>query len=81
MKSQISQKRIQSLIESLMNTLIGFGISLGVQIVLFSQMDILINFNEHIFITLVFTVTSILRGYIVRRFFNKQLVKQYENRR
>ena len=63
------QTRTNSLVESLINTAIGFGIALITQIIVFYHYDIKASMSMNIRITLIFTVISILRGYCVRRFF------------
>jgi hypothetical protein len=64
------QKRKHSLIESISNTMIGFLVSLGIQLVIYPVMDIPVRFDQNLIITSVFTIASILRGYFVRRMFN-----------
>ena len=66
------QSKKLSLIESVTNTAIGFGISLAIQVTLFPLMNIPVTFGQNIFITIVFTGASIGRGYVVRRFFTNQ---------
>ena len=60
-----------SLIESIISTFIGFGVSLLIQVIIYPIMGIPVTFSQNILITLIFTIVSILRGYMVRRFFNK----------
>jgi len=64
------QKRKHSLIESISNTMIGFLVSLGIQLIIYPVMDIPVRFDQNLIITSVFTIASILRGYFVRRMFN-----------
>jgi uncharacterized protein YacL len=66
------QKRKHSLIESITNTAIGFIISLLVQLVIYPILNIPVSIGQNIIITIVFTVVSILRGYFVRRIFNRK---------
>lgn len=65
------QKRKHSLIEAITNTAAGFIVSFLIQIVIYPIMDIPVRFSQNIIITCVFTLASILRGYIIRRIFNK----------
>jgi hypothetical protein len=67
------QTKKNSLIESVTNTVIGFIISLLIQLIIYPVMDIPVTFNQNITITLVFTIVSIIRGYIIRRFFTKKI--------
>ena len=64
------QSKKYSLIESVTNTAIGFMISLLIQIVIYPVMGIPVTFSQNIIITMVFTLVSILRGYVIRRIFN-----------
>ena len=59
-----------SWIESITNTVIGFIISFLIQIAIYPILQIPVKFSQNIIITSVFTVASILRGYLIRRFFN-----------
>ena len=60
-----------SLIESITNTLVGLIVSFLVQIIIYPLMSITVRFEQNIVITLIFTIVSILRSYILRRIFNK----------
>ena len=65
------QTKKLSLIESVINTIIGFVISLLIQLCIYPILNIQVTLNQNIIITLVFTIVSILRGYIIRRYFTK----------
>ena len=60
-----------SFIEALTNTLTGLIVSFGIQLVIYPTMGIPVRISQNIIITLVFTIASILRGYVVRRIFNQ----------
>ena len=64
------QTRKFSWIESLVNTSVGFIISFLIQIAIYPALHIPVKFSQNIIITTVFTIVSILRGYLVRRMFN-----------
>lgn len=64
------QKKHHSLIESITNTVVGFLISLCIQLVIYPVMDIPVRFDQNLIITSIFTVASISRGYVLRRVFN-----------
>ena len=59
-----------SLIEAITNTSAGFIISFLIQIIMYPIMDIPVRFSQNIIITIIFTIASILRSYIIRRVFN-----------
>ena len=66
------QSRIKSLIEQFMNIGSGFIVSLLIwSYVIVPVWGIETNFHDNLHITLIFTVVSIIRGYIWRRIFNK----------
>ena len=65
------QTKKYSLIESITNTFVGFMVSLLAQLIIYPAMSIKVTFSQNIKITLIFTIISISRGYIIRRFFNR----------
>jgi hypothetical protein len=65
------QNKKLSLIESLTNTFTGLIVSFGIQLIIYPVMGIPVKLHQNVIITIVFTVASIFRGYIVRRCFNK----------
>lgn len=65
------QTKKYSLIESITNTFVGFIVSLLIQLIIYPTMGIPVTFSQNIIITFIFTIVSILRGYIVRRMFNR----------
>ena len=67
----MSQTKKQSIIEVIANTVVGFIISVGVSVLLFPLMGIPVTFGENLGITLIFTVISLVRSFIMRRIFNK----------
>ena len=67
----MAQTKRQSIIEVIVNTAVGFVISIGISVVLFPLMGIPVTLNENISITLIFTVVGIIRSFVMRRIFNK----------
>lgn len=67
----MKQSPKKSLIESITQTLIGLGTSIILQLILYPMMGIPVSFSQNLIITLVFFFVSIVRGYFVRRFFEK----------
>jgi len=65
------QTKTRSIVEAISNTFIGMAVSFGIQLAIYPIMDIPVKLHQNFVITIVFTVASILRGYIVRRVFNK----------
>ena len=65
------QTKTQSLIESVVNILIGYLVALASQLVVFPLFGINIPLTDNLLIGLWFTAVSIVRGYAVRRYFNR----------
>ena len=67
------QTKYQSLVESLINILIGYLTALLSQVLIFPLFDIDVSFQDNLLIGLYFTIISLLRSYLVRRYFNKRV--------
>jgi hypothetical protein len=65
------QKKKISFIESLTNTVVGLITSFIIQLIIYPLLEIPVSIGQNIVITFVFFMASILRGYVVRRLFNK----------
>jgi hypothetical protein len=65
----MAQTKKQSLFESVINVLVGFWVAVLIQVLVFPIFGIEATFGENLAISLIFTIVSILRGYILRRFF------------
>lgn len=66
------QTKKQSFLESVTQTVIGLLTSIIIQLFLYPAMGIPVTFFQNIIITLVFFIVSILRGYVIRRYFTKK---------
>jgi hypothetical protein len=67
----MKQSKKHSAIESITQTVIGLITSFIIQIILYPLLDIPVTFSQNLIITFVFFVASFLRGYVIRRYFNK----------
>ena len=67
------QTKYQSLIESFTNILIGYLTALLSQVLIFPLFDIDVSFQDNLLIGLYFTIISLVRSYLVRRYFNKRV--------
>jgi hypothetical protein len=65
------QLKKHSLLESIINILVGYGVALGSQILIFPQYGINISIRDNIDIGLLFTVISLVRSYVLRRIFTR----------
>lgn len=64
------QSRKQSLFEVIISTALGYIVALATQILIFPCFNIQVKFSDQLWIGLIFTIVSLLRGYCVRRLFN-----------
>lgn len=71
----MKQTRLGSLYEALINVLIGFGVGLASQFLVFPLVGIEVSLATNFEICAWFTVISIIRSYIIRRWFNERLHK------
>ena len=70
----MQQSKLESAAEALVNILIGMGVALGSQYLVFPMVGITdVTFGEHLYITVWFTIISFTRSYTLRRFFNAGL--------
>ena len=67
------QSRLASLIESLTNVAIGMVVSLFGQIVVSHWYNLPLNVTQNMQIVLFFTVLSVLRSYVIRRWYNRRI--------
>ena len=64
------QKKSISFLEVFLNTIIGYAVAILTQLVVFPLFDINITHSQNLFLGLIFTIVSIVRSYLLRRFFN-----------
>ena len=67
----MTQSRTMSAAESVANVVIGYGIALITQVVVFDALAISVSLGQNLCIGAVFTVVSLVRSYLLRRFFNR----------
>ena len=66
----MSQTRRMSLVETIAGVAIGFVVSVAASFVVYPIFGHSFTLSQNIGITIIFTVLSIVRGYLVRRAFN-----------
>lgn len=64
------QSRLGSFIESAVNIGIGYFVALLSQLLVFPMFDIHVSFETNLWIGAWFTLISLIRSYVVRRWFN-----------
>jgi hypothetical protein len=65
------QSKKRSLAESLTNVAVGCVVALGSQYAIFPMFGLECTFGEHLWITFYFTLISIARSYVLRRWFTR----------
>ena len=67
----MAQTKLESAIEVVVNVLIGYAVATASQIMIFPLFGIFLPLSDNLLIGAYFTAISIVRGYVVRRFFNR----------
>lgn len=67
------QTRLESLIEVLTNTTIGFSINLVANMTILPAMGLPLSLGQGLWIGVFFTLISVARSYIIRRWFDTTL--------
>ncbi len=73
------QSRKWSLIETFTNVFVGWITALAVQMAVFAMFGINVPFTTNLAMSVIFTVLSIVRGYLLRRYFNGILMKRMKS--
>ena len=68
----MTQSRTMSLIESVANVIVGYVLAVATQMVVFPWFRIEAGLTEHLTIGLAFVGMSLLRGYLLRRLFERR---------
>ena len=63
------QSRVMSLVEAVANVVVGYGVAVVVQIILFPAFGLGVTVRQNLVIGLVFTAVSVVRSYLLRRIF------------
>lgn len=65
------QSRRMSMIESIANVIVGYGVALGTQLAVFPLFGMKPRLSDNMAIGAIFTVVSLIRSYVLRRAFNR----------
>ena len=66
------QTKRQSLIETLTSVFVGWLIGVILNLTILPLFDYNITVVDSLWVSLIFTVISVIRGYVIRRFFNSK---------
>ena len=69
----MTQTRLGSLIEAIINTCIGFLINYFANLLIFPLFGMHISLTNNVLMGLIYTVISVVRSYTIRRWFNSKL--------
>lgn len=75
----IGQRKSHSIIESIINVIIGFGINFTANMLLFPLFGWKIDIKQNITLGIIYTLISICRSYILRRLFNRIMLWNLKN--
>lgn len=67
----VSQSRKASLLEAVINIVVGFTIAVTAQMLIFPLFGVHLEPRSHLFIGVLFTFISLARSYLLRRLFNR----------
>lgn len=66
----MSQTRLGSIVETTINMLVGFWLSVAVQMIVFPLYGYELKLHDNMAIVAIFTAVSMARSYVLRRIFN-----------
>lgn len=67
----VRQSQFMSMVETITNTIVGYALAVATQFVVFPIFDLRVGVIENLGIGLIFTAVSIVRGYVLRRIFER----------
>lgn len=72
----MSQTRLGSLVEALINVAIGFGINFVANLIVLPRFGFTsLTLHDNFLIGLIYTAISVVRSYAIRRWFNQHIVR------
>jgi accessory gene regulator protein AgrB len=71
----MNQTKIESLLESFTNIVLGYTIGLVSQLIIFPLIGVDISLGVNMLLGVWFTIVSLARSYFIRRYFNNGLHK------
>ena len=71
------QSRWMSFVEAITNIVVGYGLAVLTQIVVFPMFGLHATVGENLALGAIFTILSLIRGFLLRRLFNAALTKRF----
>lgn len=68
----MAQTKKSSFVEAMVNTFIGLIITMAVSPFIYWMCDVEISYQKMTLCTVLFTIISVLRNYVIRRWFNQK---------
>jgi hypothetical protein len=75
----MKQSRLMSLVESIANIAVGYLLALATQLIVFPLFGLTATLSEHLAIGAAFAGVSVLRSYMLRRFFEAWRVRREQS--
>lgn len=72
----MKQSRTMSLVEAVTNVLVGYGVAVTTQMLVFPLFGLHTTLQENLVIGLIFTIISLVRSYLLRRAFETLRIRQ-----
>ena len=66
----MTQSRMMSATEAVMNVVVGFWVAVGTQVAIFPLFGLAATLRQNMAMGAVFTIVSLVRSYLLRRVFN-----------
>lgn len=67
----MAQSRRGSMLESVINVLVGYGVAVGAQLMIFPLFGVNLPIGDNMLIAVLFTAVSLVRSYCIRRVMNR----------
>ena len=71
LERNMAQSKRGSLIEAVTNTVVGYGLAVATQFAVFPVFGLRVGVVEDLGLGLIFAAVSLIRGYALRRLFNR----------
>ena len=66
-----AQSRAMSLVEALANVVVGYGLAIAIQLLVFPVFGLRVTLPDSAAIAAIFTAVSVVRSYLLRRLFER----------
>lgn len=67
----MSQTRLGSIVETVTNTAVGYGINFAANLTVLPMFGYHVKIGDNVIIGVIYTVISVVRSYVIRRVYNQ----------